>query len=448
MSEITVDLLLKLAKQAPRYTSYPTAPEWTPIEPDIYAEQLAISPSPLSLYFHIPFCQTMCLFCACSVILNRRPENEVRYVDYLKREIDLVRAHLGSKKHVTQLHFGGGTPTKLALPLFETLFYHITEAFEIDFSGEVAIEIDPRTVTADRGEKLRHLRRWGFNRVSFGVQDLDPVVQEAIKRRQSREMTEETYSLARELGFEGINIDLIYGLPHQTRESFALTIDAILRLKPDRIALFSYAKVPWLKPHQKAIPDSALPSTTEKFAIYADARRALTEGGYVAIGMDHFALPHDELAVAYKSKALGRNFQGYTVKKTEESLGLGVTAIGFLNNRYFQNQKDLETYYAALDRGQLPSHRGKILSEEDKLRKWVIHTLMCDFAIDKKAFKERFGVDFNLHFRHDIEKDLVHDTPEKLIVTPMGELFIRNIAMAFDAYLKKESVTPRFSQAV
>ncbi|NGX60544.1 MAG: Oxygen-independent coproporphyrinogen-III oxidase [Chlamydiae bacterium] len=456
MYTITPELVLKFHKPAPRYTSYPTAPEWGPMDEQVYRkelEKLAKTENPLSLYFHIPFCKTMCLYCGCSVVLNRKPENETLYVDYLTKEIDLVTKILG-RKVVPQLHFGGGTPTKLSIPLFQRLFTHIQERFSLDFSKEIAIEIDPRTVLENGGEKLRFLHQIGFNRVSFGVQDTDPKVQEAVKRRQSLEMTQETYWLARELGFSGVNLDLIYGLPYQTPETFSKTISDILEMRPDRIALFSYAKVPWLKPHQKAIKDKTLPSTEEKFRIYTEARSRLVDAGYVVIGMDHFALEEDVMAVAYREKTLQRNFQGYTVRHAEDMVSFGASSIGFVQNGYFQNLKALPDYYGALEKGELPICKGRILTEEDRLRKWVIHTLMCTFSLDKKSFEKKVGVPFDSYFADAEEKlaeleaeGLILQTPEKIEVTQPGELLIRNVVMTFDAYLKQES-KPKFSQSI
>jgi len=444
MSTITPERLQSLYKPAPRYTSYPTAPAWDHLSPEIYANHLKEVESPLSLYFHIPFCKTMCLFCGCSVILNRKVENEERYVHFLMKEIDLV-TQLTGKKEVLQLHFGGGTPTKLSQDLFAKLFEKIRSAFSIDFSGEIAIEIDPRTVFEDQGAKLRFLKAMGFNRVSFGVQDTNERVQEAIKRHQSREMTVQTFALAKAIGFQSINLDLIYGLPFQTLETFSKTIEEILQMRPDRIALFSYAKVPWLKAHQKAIPDETLPSIEEKFAIYAMARRRLVEAGYIGIGMDHFALEQDDLALSYHQKTLKRNFQGYTTSPSSDLIGFGVTSIGFVRNGYFQNQKELASYYASLEKGLLPTHRGKILSEEDLLRKWVIHTLMCSFILNKRTFEELFYRPFDQHFyplqtqiKELIHQGLLEESDVALTATPLGELFIRNIVMIFDAYLMNQ----------
>ncbi len=446
--------VLKYHQQTPRYTSYPTAPFWGEISSMQCSDALQkIGDEPLSLYFHIPFCKTMCLFCGCSVILNRKEENESAYVEFLKKEIALVSSCLGSRKKVLQLHFGGGTPTKLSSPLLTTLLETISEHFEVDFSGEIAIEVDPRTVFEDGGEKLHDLRKLGFNRVSFGVQDTNLKVQEAIKRHQSYEMTKTTFFLAKQLQFQGINVDLIYGLPYQNKESFTQTVEEILMLRPDRIALFSYAKIPWLKKHQKAIAEEWLPSTEEKFAIYENARKAFIDSGYIAIGMDHFALPHDELAISYKNKTLQRNFQGYTVKRADTTLGFGVTAIGFAQNMYMQNHKELKSYYEALEKNILPVLRGKALTAQDCLRKWVIHTLMCHFELDKAQFSEKFKEDFDLYFTtlsahlYKLEEEgLITNTKIALKVTPLGELFVRNIAVIFDAYLPEQ--TQKFSYSI
>lgn len=438
--------LKDLNKPAPRYTSYPTAPSWENLTSLQYEEELKKCPADLSVYVHIPFCASMCLFCGCSVILNRKEENEIAYVEALCQEIDLVTSFFTHKKKLSQLHFGGGTPTKLSNVLLERLFEKLNNSFAIDFSGEIAIEIDPRTASES---KLQALKQIGFNRVSFGVQDMDEKVQEAIKRRQSEKVTKEAYFLARNLGFLEINVDLIYGLPFQTRSSFQRTIEAMLELKPDRIALFSYAKIPWLKAHQKAISDDTLPSLEEKFAIYEYARKTLVDEGYVAIGMDHFALKESDLAKSYDQKKLHRNFQGYTVKATETLIGLGVTSIGYSPNGYFQNVKDLPAYYEAIENKKLPIAKGKFLNFDDRLRKWTIEKLMCTFEVDKEEFFKKFNLHFDDYF-HDVDykeiKDFVHNLEKKLLVTKEGELFIRNIASCFDAYLINQS--KKFSQTV
>jgi oxygen-independent coproporphyrinogen-3 oxidase len=433
-------LLAKWNRSVPRYTSYPTAPQFQEVAEEALKERLFRfdrSQKPLSLYFHIPFCKTMCLFCACSVVLNRNPKRQADYLEHLLKEIELTASHFSTRRRVTQLHLGGGTPTSLSVPEFERLMAKVREHFVFSEDAEISIEIDPRTVFADRGEKLVALKEMGFNRVSFGVQDLDPKVQEAVRRRQSEEMTVSTYEKARALGFEGINIDLIYGLPHQSVESFAKTADRLIELKPDRIAFYSYAKVPWLKEHQKAIPDETLPSTEEKFRIYVDARARFMRGGYTAIGMDHFALGSDPMANAYKTKTLTRNFQGYSVQKASDMIGFGVTAIGFLENAYFQNRKELEQYLVQINGGHLPMHKGYLLQEEDIVRQGIIQSLMCHFEVDKK-----YGPLGN--WQPLKEEGLLEETSDKLVATPTGRLLIRLIASAFDAYLNKG----HFSKAI
>lgn len=454
---VTVDLLTRLDRPLPRYTSYPTAVEWGDMSPADYTQalrQFDQKPDSLSLYVHIPFCRTMCLYCGCSVVLNRKPENEERYVDALIQEIKLVRSRLQRPHPTTQLHFGGGTPTQLSESQLDRLVRHLRTAFPWAEDAEIAIEIDPRTVVEDNGHKLCHLKTLGFNRVSFGVQDTDPKVQEAVRRRQSYEMTRITYERARELGFQGINIDLIYGLPYQTEETFRDTIEKILLLRPDRIALFSYAKVPWLKPHQKAMPDSILPSTQEKFAIYVLAREAFLKHGYIGLGMDHFALATDELASSYYAGNLSRNFQGYTVQRAENMLGLGLSAVGNCSAGYFQNCKELKDYYAALEVAELPVRRGLWLKEEDLLRRWVIHTLMCRFSLRKEHFSQRYGQDFDRYFSVEadaitslVDQGLVINDSRELKATSTGQLFIRHVAAVFDAYLAK-GFKRQFSKAV
>lgn len=433
MQEDLVQLLMKWNRPVPRYTSYPTAPQFYAVEESQVRDKLASfdrTKKPLSLYFHIPFCKTMCLFCGCSVVLNRKPERQSAYLSHLLREIELVAAQFSTRRPVAQLHLGGGTPTSLTEEEFEQLMEKVHAHFTLAPGAEISIEIDPRTVYADQGRKLEKLKQLGFNRVSFGVQDLDPIVQEAVRRRQSEEMTVVTYYRARELGFEGINIDLIYGLPHQTVARFIKTAEKLLELKPDRIAFYSYAKIPWLKEHQKAIPDETLPTTEEKFQIYVEARNRFIQGGYTAIGMDHFALSSDSMARAYANKTLTRNFQGYSVQLAEDMIGFGMSSIGFLENAYFQNLKELESYQAAVAQNHLPIHRGYFLNEEDIIRRQAIQSLMCHFEIGKEK-----------SYLADIEslkkEGWIEEAADKYVATPMGRLFIRLVASAFDAYLTK-----------
>lgn len=434
---VNPDLLTNLHQPAPRYTSYPTAVDFFEMDANIYSEHLSKVQEPLSLYLHIPFCEKMCLFCGCSVVLNRKEEVEEAYTQALIEEIKMVFAITGKKK-VTQLHFGGGTPTKLEINLLKKIMETLHASFSIE--EEIAIEIDPRTVFADQGKKLKELRNLGFNRISFGVQDTNKIVQEAIKRRQSLEMTQQTFFLAKELGFTSINLDLIYGLPYQTLDTFAKTCEDILALHPDRIAFFSYAKVPWIKPHQKAIKEASLPSFQEKFQIYSHARQKFLEKGYVAIGMDHFALAHDPIAQAYHTKTLKRNFQGYTTTDANHLIGFGMTAIGFLGNGYFQNVKTLAEYHEKIKKNIFPTHRGYLLSEEDLFRKSIIHQLMCQFELSK-TFEEKTLLPLLKKLAPQIDvfkkQGLLTENEEKLQVTKLGELFVRNIACIFDSFSEK-----------
>ncbi|MDF2577406.1 MAG: hemN 2 [Chlamydiales bacterium] len=458
--EIEVDpvLLMKLHKPVPRYTSYPTAPEWSSVSQDTYSTHLKMldtSNKKISIYFHIPFCTTMCLYCGCSVILNRKPERQEQYIAYLITEIELIANQFEHKHTITQLHFGGGTPTLLTEKQFDLIFSTLSKYFEIDFDGEISIEIDPRTVIGDNGEKLKYLRQKGFNRISFGVQDTNPEVQEAVKRRQTYEMTAQTYAWARELKFKGINIDLIYGLPYQTPQSFDDTIKKIISLKPDRVALFSYAKVPWLKPHQNAIKEDTLPSIEQKFEIYINARKQFLKDGYIAIGMDHFGLEQDELTQAYLNHKLHRNFHGYTLRLADNMISFGITAIGEVENGYFQNVKTLEEYYSALDQKQFPISKGKELTNDDKIRRWVIQSLMCHFELDKILFEKLHGAKFEEYFSQEfvdiqelVNDGLIINTVEKLQPTFYGRLFIRNIAATFDHYLRNKQQQRKFSQSI
>lgn len=455
---VDLDLLMQLDRPIPRYTSYPTAPEWGSITHDEYSRklvELGKSNDPVALYFHIPFCHSMCLFCGCSVILNRKKENETRYVDYLIQEIELVARTIGQKKRVRQLHFGGGTPTKIAEEEFVRLFRAIEQHFQLEADAEIAIEIDPRGVFEDRGAKLHLIKSLGFTRVSFGVQDTNEKVQEAVRRRQSYDITKYTYDLARSLEFEGISIDLIYGLPYQTLDTFTETIEKIIDLSPDRLSLFSYAKLPWLKEHQKAIKDETLPSTKEKFQIYLMARKKMVESGYQAIGMDHFAKQSDDMAKAYKEKRLQRNFQGYTVLDVDDLISFGITAIGYVQKGYFQNVKELETYYGLLDKESLPTFRGKLLSQEDLVRRFVIQRLMCDFRLDKELFLKTYERPFEAYFSDECLRlkelfplGLYEEDDKVLKATPLGELFIRNIASSFDWYLAQKEGHKQFSKAI
>jgi oxygen-independent coproporphyrinogen-3 oxidase len=415
-------LLKKWDRPVPRYTSYPPATEFGLLDEAAAKQKWNQLKGPLSVYVHIPFCKTMCLYCGCSVILNRRPEKQAEYVKALLQEAKQIALP------ISELHLGGGTPTELTEEQLEQI------RIALPGGQEVSIEIDPRTVIEDRGRKLRVLKNLGFTRVSFGVQDLDPRVQEAVRRRQGEEVTRATYEWARELGFEGINVDLIYGLPLQTIESFRRTADEIAKMRPDRIALFSYAKVPWLKKHQLAIREKDLPSPEVKLELYMNARATFLQAGYVQIGMDHFAWPTDSLSVAYREKRLQRNFQGYSVKRAENQVGLGVTSIGCYEGMYAQNVKDLPAYYERIEQGKMAVFRGKILSEEEKKIKSRIEEMMCNF--ETEAGWEDWS---------DME-ELVEKRGKRIVATEMGRLFVRVIASKMDpTYQLKEE---RYSRSV
>lgn len=443
---------LRLNRPVPRYTSYPPATEFKPISDLSYEKKLLnFVKEDLSIYIHIPFCNSMCLYCACSVILNRKKENQEEYVQFLLLEINKVAITLPNKKNIKHLHFGGGTPSLLENEEMELIFSSLKNHFKLDQNVEISIEIDPRYCSLS---KLEFYKSLGINRVSFGVQDTDPEVQKAVRRNQSAELSLKTFLDAKQVGFSGINIDLIYGLPLQTKYTFASTIEHILQMRPDRIALFSYAQVPWLKPHQKAIKENELPSTIEKFEIYVLARKAFIEAGYTPIGMDHFALKEDELAQAYLEKKLHRNFQGYTTLKSENLIGLGVSSIGLVEGLYIQNVKSLDIYYQMLKENKLPVAVGKELSYDDQVRYFVNKSLMCHFQVDKKEFNQKFSLDFDNYFEKErkallpyLQEGLVNEDLDKIVATSTGELFIRLIASCFDRYYQ-EGQQKKFSQSI
>ncbi|EPP34894.1 oxygen-independent coproporphyrinogen III oxidase [Chlamydia ibidis] len=458
MFNLNFNFLEGLHQPAPRYTSYPTALDWETSDsaPGYLAlMRLKDLTTPLSLYFHIPFCQSMCLYCGCSVVLNRREDIVAHYIDTLIQEMELVVAIIGEKRKIARIHFGGGTPSRLSRTLFEKLFHHIHRLFDLSDAEEIAIEFDPRSLRNDAG-KADFLKSLGFNRVSLGIQDTQYAVQEAVKRRQTHEESLQAYTLFRELGFKSINIDLIYGLPKQTKKTFAQTIADILAMRPDRLALFSFASVPWIKPHQKAIKASDMPSMEEKFAIYSYSRHTLTKSGYYAIGLDHFSLPHDPMSIAFKNKTLIRNFQGYSLPPEEDLIGFGMSATSFIRGIYLQNDKQLATYQQTISSGSLATIKSKILSEDDRIRKWVIHKLMCTFHVSKEEFAITFGYKFDDYFADSYDRlsgmeqtGLLHNSSSSIVVTSLGELFVRVIATAFDQYfLKTVSSNSRFSQSI
>lgn len=456
---ITIDksTIMKFDIAGPRYTSYPTAPVWSDeVNERVYIQKLkdfGRSKKTLSLYIHVPFCQTLCSFCGCNVVIRKQEKKYGdEYLKYLFKEIDLVVKRVGRKKVVKQFHWGGGTPTYLDEEQIERLFNKVNENFEISPDAEIAIEIDPRTIDQSKVQKLKTL---GFNRISMGVQDFDPKVQEAVNREQSYELVKKFNDWCRELAFKSVNFDLIYGLPYQTRESFTETVSKVIALKPDRVALYSFAHVPWLKKHQNKMDQNVLPSSDVKLDIFLKARSQFLDGGYQAIAMDHFALKGDELTTAFDKGTLYRNFMGYTVKPADEYIGLGLTSISFLENTFIHNHKALPEYYRLLEENTLPVERGKVLSTDDQIRQWTINALMCQFQIDKQVFEGRFHVPFDEyyvkereHVRQCVEDQLIDIENEKIKVTELGKIFIRNVCMGFDQYLRQENKLMRFSKTI
>ncbi|MDA8059712.1 MAG: oxygen-independent coproporphyrinogen III oxidase [Nitrospiraceae bacterium] len=457
--KVSQELLKKYDVAGPRYTSYPTAPVWsTDFTAEDYKDAIRRGQSkkidkPLSLYFHLPFCDSLCYFCGCSVIISRDRGKTADYIDLLASEMALVGPLYSKKRKVVQLHFGGGSPSNLTPPQNRLLFSHINKWFDVDYSqGEISVEIDPRHAS---NEYLASIRELGVNRISMGVQDFDPKVQLAVNRIQSVELTEGVFNECRKLGFNGINIDLIYGLPFQTVEGFARTLDQVIRMSPDRIAIFNYAHVPWLKKHMVLIKEQDLPSPEVKFALMSMILDRLTGAGYVVIGMDHFAKPDDELTRAQKEYSLYRNFQGYTTKAEADLVGMGVTAISMVGDVYSQNLKSLPEYQKAVMAGEIPVHRGYRLSQDDEMRRQVITRIMCDLEINRKNVLDPFGKDFDQYFKKEIgdlerfrQDGLLNITPEKIVLTTTGRIFMRNIAMTFDRYLNVVAKGPLFSRTL
>lgn len=448
---------MKFDVPGPRYTSYPTAPVWSEeVDAAVYADKLAAfgrTDKTLSLYVHIPFCRSLCSYCGCNVVIRRQDERfGDEYLEDISREIDAVRGLTGVKKKVRQFHLGGGTPTFLNEGQLEKLCGKVRQAFELEAGAEIAVEIDPRTTDKNKLQKLREL---GFNRVSIGVQDFDERVQREVNRYQPYETVEALNAWCRDFQFESVNFDLIYGLPRQTVASFGRTVEKVVKLRPDRIALYSFAYVPWLKKHQTKIAPALLPSADVKLEIFLNARARFLGSGYKAIAMDHFALGEDELAKAFEAGALYRNFMGYTVKPADEYIGAGVTAIGFLEDTYIQNHKVLPAYRRCLRQGHLAVERGKVLTRDDQIRQWTIYSLMCRFQVDKRAFARRFAAEFDEYFQQEqahiercIQDGLIRCEGGRIYATELGKIFIRNVCMGFDFYLRQPGAYRKFSRTV
>lgn len=455
MLKVDLELVKKYNVPGPRYTSYPPATHFTEeIHREKFLELIRAnnrSERDLSLYFHLPFCYSLCWYCGCTTVITADQKKSAEYIRYLEKELDLVKPLLNPRRKVVQMHFGGGTPTFSTPDEIRRLGDLIHSRFTLASDVEAGVETDPRRLTRDH---LVALREIGFNRTSLGVQDNDPTVQKAVHRIQPYEMTREVVSWMREVGFQSINIDLIYGLPYQTPKSFAKTLDEILALKPDRFAVFNYAHVPWMKPAQRILKPEVLPTPETKLDLLKLTIERLTSEGYVYIGMDHFARAEDELSVAQRKKTLQRNFQGYSTRGGADIYAFGMSSISQAEGFYWQNSKDLPDYYASLDSGKLPLHKGYIMTEEDKVRRVAIMRLMCDLGLEYQNMSELLKLDFKEHFAKEIDSlddmeadGLLVKTPDEIVVTDLGRLLIRNIAMRFDAYAAERKEN-RFSRTI
>jgi oxygen-independent coproporphyrinogen-3 oxidase len=460
MVKMTSELLTRFDVPGPRYTSYPTADRFVEAfgRAD-YAQALEMRRDalprramPLSVYVHIPFCESLCFYCACNKIITMQPERAVAYLDYLAREVALHVKHMGKGQPVRQLHLGGGTPTFLSDAQLMALMAMLKSNFNFVPGGEYAIEVDPRTVDAQR---LSVLSQLGFNRLSLGVQDFDPKVQEAVHRIQPAQQVFDLVAQARTIGFESINVDLIYGLPHQTPESFDRTLEQINVLRPDRIALYAYAHLPARFKAQRRINAADLPKANEKISMLARSLASLEEAGYVYVGMDHFALPVDALAIAKRQGRLHRNFQGYSTQPDCDLIALGVSAIGRVGATYSQNAKTLNEYYGLIDQGQIPVVRGLALSRDDMIRRAVIMAIMCQGHLHFESINLAWLIDFKSYFTSEMthletmqSQGLLVISDAGIQVTPMGWFFVRGVAMLFDSYVNADANQTRFSKII
>ncbi len=447
---VSEEFLAKYNRPGPRYTSYPTAPVWKDdFGPDDLEQTFAAADSartPVSLYMHIPFCESLCLFCACNVSIQKNKGAAIPYLETLKNEIEHVGRFVSKARPVVQFHWGGGTPTYLTPAQMDELFGFTRERFDFAADAEIGIEVDPRVTNR---EHLETLRRLGFNRLSMGVQDFNPLVQETVNRVQPYEMTRDLISAARALGFDSINVDLIYGLPYQTADSFADTVEKVLTIGPDRVAMFSYAHVPWLRKQQGAF-QGHLPEGMEKFRIFCVGLEKFVGDGYEYIGMDHFARPGDELAVAQRERTLHRNFQGYTTKAGADLYGMGVSAISGFEAAYAQSFREIPAYSDAVARHGIGTMRGYRMTEDDRLRRAVISRLLCHTMIRKREIEDEFAISFDEYFAPEIAQlgelsadGLVEAGADEIRVTPLGRVFIRNLGMIFDRYLREQQMDAR-----
>lgn len=450
-------LIRRYDLSGPRYTSYPTAVEFHqhyPIEDMVQAAARSkASARPLSLYTHLPFCAHLCYYCACNKVITKKRDKAMPYVERVLKEAAIQSRLFGTDRPVKQLHWGGGTPTFLPKDVMEHLMAGYADLFRLqrDEERDYSVEIDPREVDQDTLSTLWDL---GFNRISLGVQDVNPQVQKAVNRIQPRAMTEAVLEEARRLGFRSINLDLIYGLPHQTPESFAQTLEAVIAMSPDRLSVFSYAHLPDRFYPQTRIQADTLPSPQQKLTILHNTINRLLEAGYEYIGMDHFAKPDDSLAVAQRQGRLHRNFQGYTTHSDCDLVSLGVSAIGQTDDAYFQNNHDLPSWEAAIDAGQLAITKGVNLTRDDRIRRWVIGQLICQFRLDRQQFANEWGENLDCYFTDELRRlkpmirdELIADDGQTLQVLPAGRLLIRAICQIFDLY-RKEGASQRFSRII
>ena len=455
--KVTPDMIERYNRPGPRYTSYPTVPVWEFGEfADDYTASLQIegrNEKPISLYVHIPFCQQLCTFCGCNKYITKNQEIVEKYLYALEKEIAGVAERLGQRKNIAEIHFGGGTPTFLNPEQLRRVVSMIKSNFDTIENGEWAFEANPSVTNFEQMEVLYEL---GFRRVSFGVQDMDPAIQRAINRNQTLEQSWKTIKTARGLGYKSINLDLVYGLPLQTQSGFRKTLEEVNKMRPDRLAVYSFAYLPGMfKTHKRAIKAKDLPNPKEKINIFIETINFFLEAGYVMIGMDHYALPEDELAKALKNRTLHRNFMGYTTLHNMSQIGVGVSAISDFGDSYWQNAKDLDQYVKETSINKLIPRRGLIIEKEDQLRRKVIETLMCHGEIRILDFEKMYEIDFWDHFadarskleEFEVER-LVDLSTSKIKLTPLGMLFTRNIAMPFDRHLKDDKATLNFSNTV
>jgi oxygen-independent coproporphyrinogen-3 oxidase len=458
-TRVPIELLRKYDRPGPRYTSYPTAPVWTSsIGVNEYKESLIKaskrSDESIAFYCHIPFCECRCYYCGCNTVITRNSDRVEKYLESFLDEIKATAKLLGERRTINQLHFGGGTPTYLNIEQLGRVLDCFDEHFTFTDDCEKSLEIDPRVTSF---EQLEDLASRGFNRVSLGVQDFDDNVQKAIGRIQPYELVENKIEECRKLKFEGINIDLIHGLPRQTEQTFKTTLEKSIQLKPDRVALYSFAYLPSVKANQMKIIPEELPQTEEKYQLFAQAVEIFTAAGYLQIGMDHFALPDDELAVAQNDGRLHRNFMGYTVQASPEMVGIGMSSIGYIDNSFFQNFSTLDKYMNSVAENSFAVNKGLKLTDDDLVRQHVITSLMCNFQLDFETFRQKFGFDYKEYFKNEHNAldefsvdNFINTLDNKLEITPVGRTFIRNIAMTYDAYLNKEieGKKPTFSRTI